>query len=112
MTTFKMTHNIGKAIGILIEAALHEEALHDDVDAFHAPSECHDLVARGEGKRFRLARRRALHASGFNSMRLLRREVHRRLGNDAPIYRRYGFVPYWRPTPTTNAIVRIMATMT
>jgi hypothetical protein len=71
-----------------------EHEMHEDVDAWHAPSECHDLVAKGEGRRLRHARRRALHAAGFNSMRHLRRAARRAMGNDAPIYRRYGFVPY------------------
>lgn len=85
---------LGRAIGILVQAVLFELEMHEDVDQFHAPSECHELVARGSEKRHRLARRRALHAAGFNSMRLLRRAARRAMGNDAPIYRRYGFVPY------------------
>jgi hypothetical protein len=87
-------NSLGKAIGILARAQLHEIELHDDVDAWNAPGECHDLVAKNEGKRMRIARRRALHACGLKNMRQLRRAARRAMGNDAPIYRRYGFVPY------------------
>lgn len=86
--------SIGRAVGILVQAQMREIAMHEDVDAWGAPGECHRDVARGEGGRLRLARRRALHAAGLRSMHLLRREARRRMGNDAPIYRRYGFVPY------------------
>lgn len=86
--------NLGKAISILVSAQMRECEMHEDVDAFHAPGECHRDVARGEGRRLRLARRRALHAAGLRSMALLRRAARRAMGNDAPIYRRYGFVPY------------------
>lgn len=86
--------SLGRAIGILARAELNEHALHEDVDAMHAPGECHVLVAQGALQRYRLARRRALHAAGLRSVRLLRAEARRRMGNDAPIYRHYGFVPY------------------
>lgn len=85
---------LGKAIGILIRAVEHENALHEDVSAMHAPSECHALVARGETRRWRQARRHALAVSGYRSLRLLRKAARRVMGHDAPIYRRYGFVPY------------------
>lgn len=85
---------LGKAIGILIQAEMREHAMHEDVGAFHAPSECHNDVARGEGKRLRMARRHALHVAELRSMPLLRRAARRAMGSDAPIYRRYGFVPY------------------
>lgn len=84
---------LGKAISILVSAERIERDMHDDVDAWGAPSECHDLVARGEEKRRRHARRRALHAAGVNSMRVLRTRV-RRVCTDAYFYKRYGYVPY------------------
>jgi hypothetical protein len=84
---------LGKAISILVSAERIERDMHDDVDAWGAPGECHDLVARGEGKRLRHARRRALHAAGVNSMRVLRARV-RRVCTDAYFYKRYGYVPY------------------
>ena len=85
---------LGKAIGILVQAVEHENALHDDVDAWHAPGECHAVVARGEAKRWRTAKRRALHTAGLKNMRQLRKAARRAMGNDGPIYKRYGFVPY------------------
>ena len=88
------SRNLGKAIGILIRQQMHEIEMHEDVEAFNAPSECHGIVAKGAVKRARLARRRALHAAGLRSLRLLRREARRVMGDDAPIYRRFGFVPY------------------
>jgi len=84
---------LGKALSILIRAQRFECEMHEDVAAWHAPSECHALVAKGEGKRMRFARRRAEHAAGMK-MRDIRRRCRRLMGNDAPIYRRYGFVPY------------------
>lgn len=86
--------NLGKAIGILIRAEMREIEMHEDVDAWHAPGECHRDVSRGAGKRLREARRHALHAGGFKNMRTLRAAARKAMGNDAPLYRRYGFVPY------------------
>lgn len=85
---------LGKAISILVAAEMREHAMHEDVDVMHAPSECHTLVSKGAGKRMRAARRRALRVAGLRSMRLLRKAARKAMGNDAPIYRRYGFVPY------------------
>ena len=85
---------LGKAIGILINQQRHECALHADVDAWYAPSECHASVARGEESRARLARRHACHVANVKNLRQLRKQARARMGNDAPIYRRYGFVPY------------------
>jgi hypothetical protein len=84
---------LGKAIGILLRAYEAEAFMHEDVDAFHAPSECHALVARGEAKRLRQARRHAEAVAGMN-LRGIRKLARKRMGNDAPIYRRYGMVPY------------------
>lgn len=91
---YKGKRQLGRAIGILLAATRLEGALHEDVDAYHAPSECHGPVSRGQGKRLRYARRRALHAAGFNSLRLIRRAARQAMGHDAPIYRRFGEVPY------------------
>lgn len=84
---------LGKAIGILIRAHMREHDMHADVSAFHAPSECHALVSRGEAGRLRQARRHAESVAGM-SLRRIRIEARKQMGNDAPIYRRYGFVPY------------------
>ena len=87
-------YQIGKAISILLAAEHHECMLHDDVDAWGAPSECHGLVARGEAQRLRAARRHAVAVSGCRNLREIRRRARAVMGNDAPIYRRYGIVPY------------------
>jgi len=96
MTTTTQTprYQIGKAISILIAAQNRLNELHEDVDAFGAPGECHDLVARGEAGALRQARRHAIAVSGCRSMREIKRRARAVMGNDAPIYRRYGFVPY------------------
>lgn len=86
--------NLGRAVTILLRAYEREYAMHEDVDAFHAPGECHELVSRGEGKRLRAAMRHACAVAGVKNWRQLRRAVRAAIGNDAPIYRRYGFVPY------------------
>lgn len=86
--------NLGKAVGIMINAFMAEHERHEDLAAFHAPSECYTDVARGEAKRLRRARRHALAVAGCKNLRALRKEVRKRLGNDAAIYRRYGYVPY------------------
>lgn len=69
--------NLGRALSIIIEHQRRENAMHDDVDAFHAPSECHDLVSRHEGKRFRAVRR---HVEGITGHRfaVVMREAARR----------------------------------
>lgn len=85
---------LGRALTILIRAAEVEHAMHDDVDAWGAPSECHALVSKGEGERARLAMRRACHAAGVSNRRLLRKAMRRAMGNDRFVYHRFGFVPY------------------
>jgi hypothetical protein len=70
---------LSRALTILAQAEAHELALHDEVDAFYAPSECHGLVARGEAERLRLARRRAEAAAGC-PFRVLRRRAMRAAG--------------------------------
>lgn len=68
---------LGKAISIIAAFERGVAALHDDVRAFHAPSECHDIVARGAAKRFRLVRRHACHVAGVRNIRQLRRAIKR-----------------------------------
>lgn len=51
--------NLSKALTILARAEAAEHFQHADVDAFHAPSECHVLVSRGEARRQRHARKHA-----------------------------------------------------
>lgn len=72
-----MITNLGKAITILARAEAFEVALHCDVDAWNAPSECHSLVAKGEAKRRRLARRHA-EAITRRPLRTIEKEARRR----------------------------------
>jgi len=88
-----MTQNLGKAISILMKPHNRDAAIVDDIYAMGAPSECYAL-AKVSGNEYRLARRHACKVAGVKSMRLLRKAIRARIGNDAPIYRRYGFVPY------------------
>jgi hypothetical protein len=85
---------LGKAIGILLKAHGFEADMHEDVDQFNAPSECHELVSRGESQRLRFARRRACHVAGFKNMRLMRNHVRRVMGDDRFFYYRYDRVLY------------------
>lgn len=62
---------------ILLEAQRREDAMHEDVDAFNAPSECHALVSRGLADRLRHARRRIRAATGL-TFRQFEREIARR----------------------------------
>jgi len=54
-----MIRNLGKALSILAKHEAEEIMAHADVDLWGAPSECHDLVAKGEEQRARQARRHA-----------------------------------------------------
>jgi hypothetical protein len=49
--------SLSAALTVLARAEANEHLMHADVSAFGAPSECHELVSRGESKRGRLARR-------------------------------------------------------
>lgn len=81
----EMINNLGRALSIIVQHKRNEDAMHEDVNQFHAPSECHELVSRGEAKRFRLVRRRvkALTGSRYD---LVLREARRRTSNHA-VYR-------------------------
>jgi hypothetical protein len=72
-----MIANLGKALTILNKASIAESAMHADVDAFHAPSECHTLVARGEARRLRRARKHA-EAVARAPVRVILRQAQRR----------------------------------
>lgn len=86
---------LGKAITILMEHERREIAAHEDVDAFHAPSECHAIVSKGEAKRRRLAIRRACHVAGVRNLRLLRRAILKRMPSaNRYFYCRFGIVPF------------------
>lgn len=85
---------LGRALGILVREVMRSSEIDADLAAFHAPSECYADVHRGDARRRRHAMRRACHAAGVRNQRLLRRAMRRVMGNDAWIYRHYGFVPY------------------
>lgn len=55
---------LGRALSILFRAEALEHALHEEANAFHAPSECHELIGRAEAARMRLATRRAKAIAG------------------------------------------------
>lgn len=84
----KPIRNLGRALTILADQEAREHAMHEDVDAFYAPSECHGLVARGEEKRQRQARRHAEAVAGA-PLREIRRQARARGGGC------YGGGPRW-----------------
>lgn len=57
--------NIGQALGVLLHHYATEAHYHADVDAWHAPSECHGDVSRGEAKRLRQVRRQIKAITGL-----------------------------------------------
>lgn len=79
-----MTHhiNIGAALSKIIIADAYENAMHEAVANFCAPSECHGLVSRGAAQRKRRARRHA-EAIARAPMRVIWREAERRIGSKA-----------------------------
>lgn len=97
-----MITNLGKVITILAMHDVHEISIHEDVDAWHAPSECHRDVSRGEADRWRAIRKHA-EAVARRPLRVILREAKRRGGvclntNErsyarlfSNLYRRYGF---------------------
>lgn len=80
-----MTHlipNLGAALSRIVLQEAQECFMHADVSAWGAPSECHELVSRGEARRRRLARRSA-EAIARAPMRVILREAERRIGKRA-----------------------------
>lgn len=74
-----MIRNLSAALTILARAEADEHFLHADVDAFGAPSECHELVSRFEAERQRRARKHA-EAIARRPLRCIRREARARGG--------------------------------
>lgn len=72
-----MIRNLSKALTIVARAEADEIIMHDDVDAWGAPGECHALVMRGEHVRLRRARRHA-EAVAQRPWRVIRREAAKR----------------------------------
>lgn len=69
--------NIGRGASILALHIASEEALHDDADAWNAPSECHQLISVSSARRFRTVRKRIKAVTGLKFHTFLR-EVKRR----------------------------------
>ena len=93
----KMTKQLGKALSIIAHHHAREYFMHADVEAFHAPSECHALVSRNEARRARKARRHAKAVSGMTRAqfrRALRNVPQRALerATGAIIARQYPFL--------------------
>jgi hypothetical protein len=83
-----MNRQIGKAVGILCRAAMRE------IDAGCDWGGDWYACDRAAVRRWRIARRHALHVAGCKNLRQLRSAARGAMGNDAPIYKRFGFVPY------------------
>jgi hypothetical protein len=73
--------NLGKALSIIWVQRAREHALDMDIVAFGAPSECHDLVAKGETGRRRQARRHAEAVAGMPYRRIMREAKRRTEGH-------------------------------
>lgn len=71
--------NLGRGLTIFLEHHRYENFMHDEIDAWHAPSECHALASRGEDRRFRAMRR---HVEGVTGLKwkVFREQVIRRTG--------------------------------
>lgn len=70
--------NLSRAASLIVAHQRAEQEAHAEVDAFHAPSECHGLVSKGEARRTRAMRRHVEGVTGFH-FHLVTREIRRRL---------------------------------
>jgi len=75
-------HDIGKGLSIWLRFMRSEDEAHEDVDRFHAPSECHALVSKGIEKRLRVLRRHIKATTGLK-YRVFERECRRRTSPSA-----------------------------
>jgi hypothetical protein len=73
----KSKQTLGRAVSILAAFDRQCHAEYDDLAAFHAPSECADIVDRGQRRRFRQVRRHACHVAGVKNLNQMRRAVKR-----------------------------------
>lgn len=69
--------NISQGASILARHVRSAHSLHDDVDEWGAPTECHGLVVRLNAREFRLVRRRIKAVTGLKFNAFVR-EVERR----------------------------------
>lgn len=61
-----MKQQLGRAFSIIAELEAHDAIMDADLQAFHAPSECWDLVFKDQDKKRRFVWRHARHVSGLN----------------------------------------------
>ena len=71
--------NLGEVLMVLAKAEYTEYALHEEVSAYYAPSECHGLVSRGEVGRTRMARKLA-ESMAHRPLRIIRQQAKKRGG--------------------------------
>ena len=79
--------NLGRALSILIAHEQMCNDMHDDVDAFHAPSECRDTVRKWNARDFRRAKKHACSVAGVRNLRELRAACKR----SVPSWDRYNY---------------------
>ena len=72
-----MKQQLGRAVIILLCEQRRCDEEYEDMRAFNAPSECGEIVARGQARRFRQVRRHACHVAGVKNLAQLRRAVKR-----------------------------------
>jgi RNA:NAD 2'-phosphotransferase (TPT1/KptA family) len=58
--------NLSRAASLILRHLQFEYAMHYDVQAFHAPSECHGLIVKGEAKRWRATARKIKALTGHH----------------------------------------------
>lgn len=88
---------LGKALTLIAKFEVMEDIAHEDVNAFGAPSECHDLVSRGYIKRRRQAVRHARSLSGMS--RSAFRRAMGRFYKDFHSVQRLGGILYTKHNP-------------
>jgi hypothetical protein len=72
-----MIHNLSKVVTILAHFEAQEVILHEEIDAYNAPSECHDLVEKSCRKKFRTVRRQ-VEAIARRPWRIIQKELEKR----------------------------------
>lgn len=91
--------NLGKAVGIIMRAEVSEQISHADLAAFHAPGECHTLIAKGEDKRMEDAIRKAEAVAGAPYKEIMRQAKERGRMNRQQVYDRAYYDMWNRLSP-------------
>lgn len=85
------TQQLGRGLTTVIKQQVSESLMHADVDAFHAPSECHALVSKGEDERYEEALKKGAQEANMSLKdfkralaQLPERHHHRAFGNMLP----------------------------